>query len=133
MPAPAPSIPASPAGHITKQEKQMKQMTECPICKVGECKGYFGLCPVCHETDGYANAGRSHRFYCREHKTSWCVGSNLFSSWRDQTEAEQRAIWDEIGLDDFEDVEPYFPPECVAFAADTNETPRGVDAGEAPF
>lgn len=115
----------------------MKQITECPICKGGNCcKGYFGLCPVCHETDGYANAGRSHRFYCKEHKTSWCVGSNLFSSWCYQTEAEQRAIWDEIGLNDFENVEPYVPPECTAFAADTNETPREVDilkAGEAPF
>src|SRR5262249_7630345 len=65
-----------------------------------------------------------HRFYCKEHKTSWCAGSNLFSSWRYQTEAEQRAIWDEIGLNDFEDVKPYIPPECTSFAADTNETPR---------
>jgi hypothetical protein len=105
------------AGYITKQKKQMEKTTECSICKPGECKGYFGLCPVCHETDGYANSGRAHRFYCKKHKTSWCVGSNLFSSWRGQTEAEQRAIWDEIGLNDSEDVEPYFPPGCIAFAA----------------
>jgi hypothetical protein len=66
---------------------------------------YFGLCPVCHKWDGYANAGRSHRFYCREHKTSRLVGANLFSSWRYQTEEEQRRIWDEIGLDEYQDVD----------------------------
>ena len=68
----------------------------------------FGLCPICHRTDGYANAGRSHIFYCVEHRASWCVGSNLLSSWREQTETEQRKIWNEIGLKEFQDVKPYF-------------------------
>lgn len=27
----------------------------------------------------------------------WCIGDNLFSSWRYQTEDEQRAIYDKIG------------------------------------
>jgi hypothetical protein len=71
---------------------------------------YFGLCPICHKTDGYANAGRSHRFFCKEHKTSWCIGSNIFSDWRHQTEEEQRRIWNEIGLADFQDVKPYSHP-----------------------
>jgi hypothetical protein len=71
---------------------------------------HFGVCPVCHKADGFANAGRSHRFYCKKHKKSWCVGSNLFSSWRDQTEEEQRKIWIEIGLESFEDVKPYNGP-----------------------
>jgi hypothetical protein len=70
---------------------------------------YFGLCPICHKSDGYANAGRSHRFYCKEHKTSWLFGSNIFSDWRWQTKEQQRAIWDEIGLDDFTTVKPYHP------------------------
>jgi hypothetical protein len=71
---------------------------------------YFGLCPICHKTDGYANAGRSHTFYCKEHKKSWLIGSNLLDSWRVQTIEEQLKIWDEIGLEEFEDVEPYFYP-----------------------
>jgi hypothetical protein len=71
---------------------------------------YFGSCPICHKTDGYANAGRSHRFFCKEHKTSWCVGSNLFSDWHHQTEEEQRRIWNEIGLADFQNVKPYHHP-----------------------
>jgi hypothetical protein len=70
---------------------------------------HFGVCPICHKTDGFANAGKSHRFYCRKHRVSWGVGSNLFSSWRNQTEEEQRRIWNEIGLNDFEDVEPHHP------------------------
>jgi hypothetical protein len=69
---------------------------------------YFGLCPICHKTDGYLNAGQSHRFYCKEHKTSWLAGSNLFSDWRDQTEEEQRRKWAEVGLDMFENVTPYY-------------------------
>jgi hypothetical protein len=77
-----------------------------------ECMDSFGLCPVCHKTDGYANAGKSHVFYCKEHKTCWCVGSNLFSSWREQTEEEQVRVWDEMGLEEFEDVEPYFYPRA---------------------
>jgi hypothetical protein len=70
----------------------------------------FGLCPICHKTDGHANVGRRHVFYCKEHKTSWCIGSNLLSSWREQTEEEQHRIWNEVGLDEFEDVEPYLYP-----------------------
>jgi hypothetical protein len=74
----------------------------------------FGLCPTCHKTDGCANVGKSHRFFCKEHKVSWFVGSNIFSSWRDQTEEEQRRIWDQIGLNDFENVVPYFYPRQVS-------------------
>jgi hypothetical protein len=90
----------------------------------------FGLCPICHKTDGCANAGRSHRYYCKEHRKFWCVGSNLFSSWRDQTEAEQRRIWNEIGLDDFEEVVPYFHPR---FREDDVDTVIPFSADELPF
>jgi hypothetical protein len=72
--------------------------------------GFFGLCPICHKMSGFANAGRSHRAYCKEHKKSWFIGANLFSSWRQQTKDEQRKIWDGIGLNEFEDVQPYFYP-----------------------
>ena len=66
-------------------------------------------CPVTR-TDGFANAGKSHVFYCKKHKKCWSIGSNLFSSWREQTEEERRRIWNEIGLEEFEDVKPYFYP-----------------------
>lgn len=50
-----------------------------------------GLCPVCRRSDGYLNTGRDHWFVCERHRVCWCAGSNLFSTWRDQTEADWRA------------------------------------------
>ena len=49
---------------------------------------YFGGCRACGKNDGFLNVGRDHWFVCHEHKQTWCVGSNLFSGWRDQTEAD---------------------------------------------
>jgi hypothetical protein len=74
---------------------------------------YFGLCPVCHKSDGYLNVGREHYFYCAEHKVRWWAGSNLFSSWRYETEGEQRRKYDEVGMAHFANVEPYSPPEAA--------------------
>jgi hypothetical protein len=71
---------------------------------------YFGTCPVCHKSDGFLNVGRSHWHYCKEHKTTWCSGSNLFSSWRNETEDEQRKLYDEVGMAEFENVTPYHAP-----------------------
>ena len=67
---------------------------------------YFGGCPHCGQTDGCANVGRSHWFFCSTHETKWCIGSNLFSSWRNETEDEQRRAYDEIDLGEFTEVEP---------------------------
>ena len=39
----------------------------------------WGDCPDCGHDDGYVNIGKGHSFFCREHKTTWFVGSNLFS------------------------------------------------------
>ena len=50
---------------------------------------YFGGCPTCGKNDGYLNAGKTHVFYCREHKVSWVFGANVFGSWKDETEDEQ--------------------------------------------
>lgn len=102
----------------------------------------FGLCPTCHKTDGCANVGKSHVFYCQEHKTCWWGGSNIFSSWRDQTKEEQRRIWNEIGLDEFSDVEPYFYPrdeagnvldEAGNVVANDRQAGGGSDDEIAPF
>jgi len=66
----------------------------------------FGGCPHCGQTDGCTNVGRSHWFFCKAHKTKWCIGANLFSSWRHETEDEQRRQYDEIGLGEFTEVKP---------------------------
>jgi hypothetical protein len=52
---------------------------------------YFGDCPKCGKNDGYLNVNRNHYFLCKEHKTCWGVGSNLFSSWKDEDEATWKA------------------------------------------
>jgi hypothetical protein len=74
---------------------------------------YFGGCPRCGRNDGYVNASKAHVFICREHKVCWTIGSNIFSSWKEQTEEEQRRIWNEIGLEDFTEVEPLACTEFV--------------------
>ena len=50
----------------------------------------FGGCPHCGQNDGYLNDGRDHWFRCDRHKVKWWVGSNLFSSWRDEDEETWR-------------------------------------------
>lgn len=54
----------------------------------GRASNHFGVCPVCYESDGYLNIGRNHLFVCHHHKVSWNVGSNLFSSWREENEVD---------------------------------------------
>jgi hypothetical protein len=68
---------------------------------------YFGGCPTCGKNDGYRNAGRTHVFFCREHRCSWIVGANLFSDWKDESEEEQSRKYREI--EDFARVEPLWP------------------------
>lgn len=75
--------------------------------------GYFGLCPICHKHDGYRNAGRTHVFFCKVHKLSWGGDVDILSTWRFETEEQQRKAWQEIGLGTFQRVEPYFPPGTI--------------------
>jgi hypothetical protein len=75
--------------------------------------GYFGLCRICHKHDGYLNAGRTHVFFCKEHELSWGGSVNILSTWQFETEKQQRKAWQEIGLDRFQRVEPYFPPRTI--------------------
>jgi hypothetical protein len=71
---------------------------------------YFGECPICRRTNGCLHVGKSHWFFCDEHRVRWNVGSNLISSWRDQTEEEQRAIYNAKDFGSYRIVEPYFTP-----------------------
>jgi hypothetical protein len=92
---------------------------------------YFGGCPTCGKNDGYLNAGRTHVFYCREHKVSWIFGANMFSSWKDETEEEQREKYKLI--EDFERVEPLWPDDAhVVGAARVEDAGLGAD-DDLPF
>lgn len=47
---------------------------------------YFGACPYCGESDGFLNNERDHWAICLEHRTTWHVGSGLFSSWKEEND-----------------------------------------------
>ena len=51
---------------------------------------YFGVCPACYTNDGCLNIGPDHWYVCHEHRVKWCVGSNLFSAWRHETDCAAR-------------------------------------------
>jgi hypothetical protein len=72
---------------------------------------YFGVCPYCGNNDGLLNIGRAHWVFCETHRARWCVGSNLFSSWREQEPSDWEA--NAARLADFTDVEPAVAPEFV--------------------
>jgi hypothetical protein len=48
----------------------------------------FGWCPDCGRSDGYLNVEATHWYVCHAHRVRWCVGANLFSSWRYESEAD---------------------------------------------
>ena len=70
---------------------------------------YFGGCPECTKNDGHLNIGRSHWYVCHKHKTTWCVGANLFSAWRHESEEQ----WKKNAqlLMGYREVEPLHSPE----------------------
>jgi hypothetical protein len=49
---------------------------------------FFGGCPHCGGMNYVLNVGRDHWVTCDRHKTKWKIGSNLFSSWQNETEAD---------------------------------------------
>ena len=76
----------------------------CDICKTAPCNAvneYLGVCPVCHHNDGYINIGSSHWRLCEEHKLVWSRDAGKFSYWRDKTDEQQRARYEESGFASF--------------------------------
>ncbi len=63
-----------------------------------------GACPTCGRSDGFFNLGKEHWFICRDHKTKWLGGYNLFDSWKNQTVAQTQSI--EIFLSAYKEVLP---------------------------
>lgn len=58
--------------------------------KMGTLKEYsFGACYCGNEGMSF-NISRDNWMYCKKCKTKWCVGSNLFSSWR----YENKKVWE---------------------------------------
>ncbi len=77
---------------------------------------HCGACPECGKSDGYINLGIEHWFICREHKTKWLAGTNLFDGWMNQTVAQSQSA--EILLRGYADV---LPCRSVAEKNDTHK------------
>ena len=78
-----------------------------------ECSD-FGDCPECGCGESEVlmlNVGRDHWQYCPRHKTRWLIGSNLFSSWRHETEADWQR--NREVLEGCREVEPRFCQHCL--------------------
>jgi hypothetical protein len=65
---------------------------------------HCGLCPSCGKTDGFVNLGKEHWFICRDHKSKWFGGVNLFEGWENQTVAQAESI--ELMLNSYKEVVP---------------------------
>ena len=74
--------------------------------KIDSQDDHFGLCPTCGQTDGYLNVDRDHYFVCHEHKLRWLIGSNLFSTWRD----EDPDVWQKNSdlLSGYREIRPHY-------------------------
>lgn len=91
---------------------------------------HFGGCPECGGYDDVLNIGRDHWFLCSKHKTKWCFGSNIFSSWRDEDERVWRANWQR--LEEYREVRPVYPARSHATDPNTATRPASHDE-ELPF
>ncbi len=103
----------------------MTTATRCVAC-LPDGDDYWGVCPECKSHAGYINIGKGHWFYCAEHRVKWFIGANLFSSWRDQSEAEQRVEYDRLGFGGFPRIEPFNHPydESAPHTCDKGDDPR---------
>ncbi len=79
---------------------------------LAEGGGYFGLCPVCGGVDDCLNVGSCHWMTCQEHRTKWCIGSNVFSSWKHEPEVLHRENAERLAF--YREVKPYHDPSWNA-------------------
>lgn len=64
-------------------------MTEAKVIPFPQ-PSFDGNCPRCRGNDGFLNVGRNHWAVCHRCKTTWRLGSNLYSTWWHDTEDDWR-------------------------------------------
>ena len=67
-------------------------------------ENYDGGCPSCGKLDAFLNVCKTHWCVCHTHRTKWCIGENLYSSWRNET--EQDWLENKYRLAGYREVEP---------------------------
>ena len=55
-------------------------------------------CPLCGLDSPYVNIGKTHIGYCEPCAVSFIIGANLFGSWEDEIEDEQRGAYAAAGI-----------------------------------
>jgi hypothetical protein len=67
---------------------------------------HFGACPECRSAEHVkcCNIRRVHFMFCEIHRVAWCVGSNLFSSWENESEGDWQR--NHAMLEGYQTVEP---------------------------
>jgi hypothetical protein len=70
----------------------------------------FGCCPRCHvQATGTFDCGQCRYAYCKPCKVCWIVESGMLVSAR--YPEQQKADYDALGADEFEEVRGWWPPE----------------------
>lgn len=80
---------------------------------------YFCGCEHCDSADFCLNVERSHWMICTLHKQRWCVGANLFSSWK--SESEEDWFVNSIVLQDFSVTKERDRPDPEIFSGLSDE------------
>jgi len=62
-------------------------------------------CVRCGVECAFRNIGREHWGFCDPCRIKWCIGENLFSGWREQSDEVFEENWE--FLKDFEDLTVY--------------------------
>ena len=106
-------------------------MSNDGITTLPRVDNHFGGCPTCHKTDGFLNIGRDHWFVCHRHRTKWCVGSNLFSGWREQDEQHWQA--NRYRLAGYREVKPWFSDDAQERLEAKSRANRASPRDECPF
>lgn len=73
---------------VEQLSQELAEEEELTQQETSECSGG---CPECGDSDGCLNVGREHWGVCHQHRTKWWVGSDLFSSWREESSEQHEA------------------------------------------
>lgn len=71
---------------ISRAEARLKEKGAKKNLREGKVDHTILTCPVCLRGCYCCNVGRDHYGYCEDCGVSWHVGSNLVSSWKNETE-----------------------------------------------
>jgi hypothetical protein len=121
------------SGREASTREPLEFVELCDACwEAGWRSTTFGECPICHGNDGCRSIGPDHWYSCDTHRTKWCIGSNLFSGWKELTRDE--CLQNAAHLAGYREVKPsrLASPEQIAREA-ASRRPPSADELTPPF